>query len=195
MCVCVVFVVLLSVLVVVSVLVQILLMMLDILVKGFVMLMVCDDYDKCVVMVLMCDGMKLYIVIVVFKGVYNVFILLMCMLYDVVNCVRWIDFLYMCDILLQGDEVFVDGGYICVFQDICGKYGFEGDYVMMWLLCGLFNLIWVDYVIDVWDIIDWLVKYVLESNGKVGMLGLFYEGFIVVMVLIDLYLVLKVVVL
>ena len=32
--------------------------------------------------------------------------------------------------LPQGDEVFVADGYIRVFQDVRGKYGSEGDYVM-----------------------------------------------------------------
>jgi hypothetical protein len=40
----------------------------------------------------------------------------------------------------QGDEVFVaDGGYIRVFQDIRGKYGSEGDYVMTRPLKGPLN--------------------------------------------------------
>lgn len=76
-----------------------------------------------------------------------------------------------------------------------GKYGFEGDYVMTRSLCGSFNSSKVDHVIDVWDTIDWLVKNVKESNGKVGMIGLSYEGFTVVMALTNLYSVLKVVVL
>ena len=36
----------------------------------------------------------------------------------------------MLDELPQGDEVFVKAGYIRVFQDVRGKYGSEGDYVM-----------------------------------------------------------------
>ena len=35
----------------------------------------------------------------------------------------------MLSILPQGDEVFVEGGYIRVFQDVRGKYKSEGDYV------------------------------------------------------------------
>ncbi len=34
----------------------------------------------------------------------------------------------MLAILPQGDEVFVEGGYIRVFQDVRGKYESEGDY-------------------------------------------------------------------
>jgi uncharacterized protein len=32
--------------------------------------------------------------------------------------------------LPQGDEVFASEGYIRVFQDVRGKYGSQGDYVM-----------------------------------------------------------------
>ena len=36
----------------------------------------------------------------------------------------------MLAVLPQGDEVFVEGGYIRVFQDVRGKYKSEGDYIM-----------------------------------------------------------------
>jgi putative CocE/NonD family hydrolase len=82
--------------------------------------------------------------------------------------------------------VFVaDGGYIRVFQDIRGKYGSEGDYVMTRPLKGPLNSSEVDHSTDAYDTIDWLVKNVPETNGKVGMLGSSYEGFTVVMALVN----------
>ena len=45
---------------------------------------------------------------------------------------------------------------------------------------------------DAYDTIDWLVKHVPESNGRVGMLGSSYEGFTVVMALLDPHPALKV---
>ena len=36
----------------------------------------------------------------------------------------------MLDELPQGDDVFVKAGYIRVFQDVRGKYGSEGTYLM-----------------------------------------------------------------
>jgi hypothetical protein len=42
-----------------------------------------------------------------------------------------------------------------------------------------------DHATDAWDTIDWLVKNVPESNGKVGMIGSSYEGYTVLMALID----------
>ena len=75
--------------------------------------------------------------------------------------------------LPQGDEVFVAGGYIRVFQDVRGKYGSEGDYVMTRPVRGPLNSTQVDHVTDAYDTIDWLVKNISESNGRVGMIGCF----------------------
>jgi putative CocE/NonD family hydrolase len=185
-------VVLLSVLVAASVSAQTSPMTPDIPAKGFVTPTARDDYDKRVVMVPMRDGTKLYTVIVVPKGAHNAPILLTRTPYDAANRARRIDSPHMRDILPQGDEVFVDGGYIRVFQDIRGKYGSEGDYVMTRPLRGPLNPTRVDHATDAWDTIDWLVKHVPESNGKVGMLGSSYEGFTVVMALTDPHPALKV---
>ncbi|QIO88435.1 glutaryl-7-ACA acylase [Stenotrophomonas rhizophila] len=185
-------VVLLSVLVAASVSAQTSPMTPDIPAKGFVTPTARNDYDKRVVMVPMRDGTKLYTVIVVPKGAHNAPILLTRTPYDAANRARRIDSPHMRDILPQGDEVFVDGGYIRVFQDIRGKYGSEGDYVMTRPLRGPLNPTRVDHATDAWDTIDWLVKHVPESNGKVGMLGSSYEGFTVVMALTDPHPALKV---
>lgn len=185
-------VVLLGVLVAASVSAQTSPMTPDIPAKGFVTPTARNDYDKRVVMVPMRDGTKLYTVIVVPKGAHNAPILLTRTPYDAANRARRIDSPHMRDILPQGDEVFVDGGYIRVFQDIRGKYGSEGDYVMTRPLRGPLNPTRVDHATDAWDTIDWLVKHVPESNGKVGMLGSSYEGFTVVMALTDPHPALKV---
>jgi predicted acyl esterase len=58
-----------------------------------------------------------------------------------------------------------------VFQDVRGKYGSEGDYVMTRPVRGPLNNTPVDHSTDAYDTIDWLVKNVKESNGKVGMVG------------------------
>jgi putative CocE/NonD family hydrolase len=94
--------------------------------------------------------------------------------------------------LPQGDDVFVQAGYIRVIQDIRGKYGSEGDYVMTRPLKGALNNSEVDHSTDAYDTIEWLTKNVPESNGKVGMLGSSYEGFTVVMALVNPHPALKV---
>src|SRR5260370_30708191 len=78
-----------------------------------------------------------------------------------------------------------DGGYIGVIQDVRGKYGSEGDYVMNRPVRGPLNPTAVDHPTDTYDTIDWLVKNVKESNGKVGILGISYDGFLPLMGLIN----------
>jgi len=74
-------------------------------------------------------------------------------------------------------DVIVDGGYIRVIQDVRGKYGSEGDYVMNRPFRGPLNPTPVDHATDTYDTIDWLIKNVPESNGKVGIIGISYDGF------------------
>jgi putative CocE/NonD family hydrolase len=89
-------------------------------------------------------------------------------------------------------EVILEGGYIRVVQDIRGKYGSEGDYVMNRPLHGPQNPTPVDHSTDTYDTIDWLVKNVPESNGKVGILGISYDGFLPLMALVNPHPALKV---
>ena len=89
-------------------------------------------------------------------------------------------------------DVVVDGGYIRVVQDIRGKYGSEGDYVMNRPLRGPLNPTPVDHATDTFDTIDWLVKNVPETNGKVGILGISYDGFLPLMALVNPHPALKV---
>jgi len=89
-------------------------------------------------------------------------------------------------------DVIVDGGYIRVVQDIRGKYGSEGDYVMNRPLRGPLNPTPVDHATDTFDTIDWLVKNVPETNGKVGILGISYDGFLPLMALVNPHPALKV---
>src|SRR6202011_1137281 len=89
-------------------------------------------------------------------------------------------------------DVIVDAGYIRVIQDVRGKYGSEGDYVMNRPLRGPLNPTQVDHATDTWDTIDWLVKNTPESNGRVGIIGTSYGGFLVLMALIDPHPALKV---
>lgn len=150
------------------------------------------DYVKREEMIPMRDGVKLYTVIVVPKGAHDAPILLTRTPYNAAARASRMASPHMVDILPEGDEVFVRGGYIRVFQDIRGKYGSEGDYVTTRPLRGPLNATDVDHSTDAYDTIDWLVKHVPESNGRVGMLGSSYEGFTVVMALVNPHPALKV---
>ena len=151
-----------------------------------------QDYIKREVMIPMRDGVKLFTVIVVPKGVRNAPILLTRTPYNASERAERTNSQHMIAILPEGDEVFVEGGYIRVFQDVRGKYKSEGDYLMTRPVRGPLNDTATDNVTDAWDTIDWLVKNTPESNGRVGMIGSSYEGFTVVMALLDPHPALKV---
>jgi hypothetical protein len=150
------------------------------------------DYVKREVMIPMRDGVRLYTVIVVPKGAKNAPILLTRTPYNATERASRNTSTHMLSILPQGDEVFVQAGYIRVFQDIRGKYKSEGDYLMTRPPRGPLNPSSTDESTDAYDTIDWLVKNTPESNGRVGMIGSSYEGFTVVMALLDPHPALKV---
>jgi uncharacterized protein len=150
------------------------------------------DYVKRDVMIPMRDGVKLHTVIVVPKGASNAPILLTRTPYNASKRAARNNSPHMLSTLPEGDEVFVRDGYIRVFQDVRGKYGSEGDYIMTRPVRGPLNTTATDHVTDAYDTIDWLVKNTPESNGRVGMIGSSYEGFTVVMALLGPHPALKV---
>jgi putative CocE/NonD family hydrolase len=150
------------------------------------------DYARREVMIPMRDGVKLHTVIVIPRGAKNAPIILTRTPYHASKRLERIRSTHMLAELPQGDEVFVADGYIRVFQDVRGKYGSEGEYFMTRPLRGPLNSSDTDHSTDTYDTIDWLVKNVPESNGKVGMLGSSYEGFTVVMGLVNPHPALKV---
>jgi putative CocE/NonD family hydrolase len=153
------------------------------------------DYVKRDVMIPMRDGVKLHTVVVVQKGAKNAPILLTRTPYDATAQVSHGASSHLGPILSGYDnptEVIVEGGYIRVVQDVRGKYRSEGDYVMTRPLHGPLNATLVDHATDTYDTIDWLVKNVPESNGKVGILGISYDGFTTLMGLVNPHPALKV---
>lgn len=150
------------------------------------------DYSKRDVMIPMRDGVRLHTVIVLPRGAHDAPILLTRTPYNATKRATRTDSPSMLASLPQGDDVFVAGGYIRVFQDVRGKYGSEGDYTMTRPPIGPLNPSTTDDTTDAWDTIDWLVHNVPESNGRVGMLGSSYEGWTVVMALLHPHPALKV---
>jgi putative CocE/NonD family hydrolase len=143
------------------------------------------DYIRRIEMIPMRDGVKLHTVIVIPKNARHAPIVLSRTPYSADRRSGRNDSPNMAAVLGEGDDAFVANGYIRVFQDVRGKYGSEGDYVMTRPLRGPLNATAVDHSTDAYDTIDWLVKHVPESNGKVGMVGSSYDGFTVLMALID----------
>src|SRR5712691_3247179 len=153
------------------------------------------DYARRDVMIPMRDGVKLHAVILVPKGAKNAPILLTRTPYDATDLTTHAHSSHLGPSLHGYDnalEVILEGGYIRVVQDVRGKYGSEGDYVMTRPLRGALNPTAVDHSTDTYDTIDWLVKNIPESNGKVGILGISYDGFLPLMALVNPHPALKV---
>jgi putative CocE/NonD family hydrolase len=153
------------------------------------------EYIRRDVMIPVRDGVKLHTVILVPKGAKGAPILLTRTPYNATELTSHAESSHLGPILSGYDnatDVIVEGGYIRAVQDIRGKYGSEGDYVMNRPLRGPLNPTMVDHATDTYDTIDWLVKNVPESNGKVGILGISYDGFLPLMALVNPHPALKV---
>jgi len=153
------------------------------------------DYARREVMIPMRDGVKLHTVILIPKGAKSAPILLTRTPYNASALTTQTVSSHLGPSLEGYDnatDVIVEGGYIRVVQDIRGKYGSEGDYVMNRPLRGPLNPTNVDHATDTYDTIDWLVKNIPETNGKVGILGISYDGFLPLMALFNPHPALKV---
>jgi uncharacterized protein len=76
-------------------------------------------------------------------------------------------------------------GYIFVFQDIRGRYKSEGKFEMQRFVRDKKNPKSIDESTDTYDAIDWLLKNVASNNGKVGMMGISYDGWTTMMGTLD----------
>jgi uncharacterized protein len=153
------------------------------------------EYERREVEIPMRDSVRLHTVILVPKGARGAPILLTRTPYDADALTSRNESAHLGPTLDGYDnavETIVEGGYIRVVQDVRGIHGSEGDYVMNRPLRGPQNATPVDHATDTWDTIDWLVKNVPESNGKVGILGISYDGFLPLMALVDPHPALKV---
>jgi putative CocE/NonD family hydrolase len=153
------------------------------------------DYTRREAMIAMRDGVKLHAVILVPKGAKNAPILLTRTPYNAKELTSHAESSHLGPILQGYDnavETIIEGGYIRVIEDIRGKYGSEGDYVMNRPLHGPQNPTPVDHATDTYDTIDWLVKNIPESNGRVGILGISYDGFLPLMAVVNPHPALKV---
>ncbi len=139
------------------------------------------DYIKRVVMIPMRDGVKLYTVIVMKKGTTGGPILLSRTPYDAKEATDRTRSQTITEILPAMDAEFVEDNYIRVYQDIRGMHNSEGQYITTRPIVGPLNDTGVDESTDAYDTIDWLVKNVPETNGKVGVVGSSYLGFTTLM--------------
>ena len=103
------------------------------------------DFVKREVMIPMRDGTKLYTVIVYAKGLTDAPIVLTRTPYNAKGRATRMDSTSELSELPLADEGFVKAGYIRVYQDIRGKYGSEGDYIVTRPVIGPLNHTNVDH--------------------------------------------------
>jgi putative CocE/NonD family hydrolase len=80
---------------------------------------------------------------------------------------------------------FVDEGYIFVFQDIRGRYKSEGQFVMFRPPRDKSDAKAIDESTDTYDSIAWLIEHIPNNNGRAGVLGISYGGWLTVMAMLD----------
>jgi len=139
------------------------------------------NYERRVVEIPMRDGVKLHTVILIPKGASAAPMLMTRTPYNadaLTSNVHSGNLAAALDGYDNAADIITEGGYIRVIQDIRGKYGAQGTYVMNRPPGGNpLNPTKVDDSTDCYDTIDWLVKNVAESNGRVGIIGISYDGY------------------
>jgi len=137
-------------------------------------------YNKQEVMIPMRDGTKLYTVIFTPRDVQGSFPVLIQRTpygsgvpddYNILNTTYF--------------ENMAKEGYIVVFQDIRGKYKSEGKMEIHQPIIHLKQKGAVDESTDTYDSIDWIIKNIPNNNGKVGILGISYPGWLALVGSID----------
>jgi len=86
---------------------------------------------------------------------------------------------------LGGYSEMARDGYIFVFQDIRGKYKSEGTMQIHQPLIHRTQKGAVDESTDTYDAVDWLVKNLPGNNGKAGIMGISYPGWLALVGAVD----------
>ena len=153
--------------------------------KAFKPVEVTRRYERRVIEIPMRDGVKLHTVLLIAKGLTGAPILLQRTPYQADAIIKEAPSADLDQVLPPYIAEFAKAGYILAAQDVRGKYGSQGVYVNERPLRGPLNRTKVDHATDAWDTIDWLVKHVPETNGRVGLYGTSYPGMMVAMALTD----------
>jgi hypothetical protein len=136
------------------------------------------DYRRSEVMIPMRDGVKLHAVILKPADIAAPLpILLTRTPYGVDGTTRE-------SFVAQRPELASDG-YIYVAEDIRGRFKSKGKFVMMHPLADHGNPQATDESTDAYDTVAWLIKNLPGNNGRVGVVGTSYPGFLAMMAGID----------
>ncbi len=76
-------------------------------------------------------------------------------------------------------------GYIYVAEDIRGRYQSEGEFVMSRPMADHHDPKAIDESTDTYDTVEWLLKNVQGNNGRIGLVGTSYPGFLAMAAGID----------
>src|SRR5215831_6558717 len=87
--------------------------------------------------------------------------------------------------LLNAYQHLASDGYIFAFQDIRGRFKSEGEFVMQRPPRDRRDAKAIDESTDAYDTIEWMLKNVSGNNGRVGILGISYGGWLTTMALLD----------
>jgi hypothetical protein len=144
------------------------------------------DYERRAVEIPMRDGVTLHTVILVPKGAVHAPMMLDRTPYSADKLAKRDEGgPFLAQNLFPAYAELAAHGYIIVAQDVRGKYKSGGDYVMNRPVRGPLNPTAVDHPTDTWDTIEWLVHHVPETNGRVGTIGISYDGFTTLMSLVE----------
>jgi hypothetical protein len=134
-------------------------------------------FDKSEVMVPMRDGVKLHTLIYAPKGrTENLPIILTRTPYGIAGAGGAFGTSY---------AELAQEGFIFAFQDIRGRFTSEGQFVMLRPPRDKKDPKSIDEASDTYDTIEWMLKNVPKNNGRVGMLGVSYPGWLTVMAMLD----------
>ncbi len=142
----------------------------------------------------MRDGVKLKTIILAPKDAHDAPIILTRTPYNAAGRTQRFNSPHLNMVVPQMNDTTVEAGYIIVYQDVRGKYGSEGGYMMNKPLLGPLNQSGTDHSTDTYDTIEWLIKNIPESNGRVAAMGGSYEGYTTLMCTINPHPALKAVV-
>ena len=136
------------------------------------------DYQRSEAMIPMRDGVKLHAVILKPADIATPLPVLM------QRTPYGVDSTTRASFSAQRPELARDG-YIYVAEDIRGRFKSQGKFVMSRPLLDHSDPKAIDESTDTYDTVDWLIKNIQGNNGRVGVVGTSYPGFLAMAAGID----------
>jgi len=136
------------------------------------------DYTRTEVMIPMRDGIKLHAIILKPADISTPLPFLL------ERTPYGVDGTSRASFFVQRPEL-ARAGYIYVAEDIRGRYKSKGKFTMMRPLADHHDHKAIDESTDTWDTVDWLLKNISGNNGRVGVVGTSYPGYLAMMAGID----------